>query len=195
MVRAGCGAAGRSAVAPFVRPSRVWLRSCYPPRMRLSPLLRTLAFCILAACGESPSLPAADAATSDSAADLCLSQCELAAGRCEERPLSAFGNLEATRTEWLTRCPANPTQRPFVLEGRCGDGTLLLHQGGNYTSERRYFSSDGAFRSLSTGTDVSRDPCRGRGYWPVRPECEEAEVTKVLCGSSPWGVGEMLSVP
>jgi hypothetical protein len=129
VVRAGCGAAGRSAVAPFVRPSRVWLRSCYPPRMRLSPLLRTLAFCILAACGESPSLPAADAATSDSAADLCLSQCELAAGRCEERPLSAFGNLEATRTEWLTRCPANPTQRPFVLEGRCGDGTLLLHQG------------------------------------------------------------------
>jgi hypothetical protein len=155
-------------------------------KLALAPLL----VCTLAGCGDdgATAQTVADATT----ADPCISQCELAAGPCDEKPSSQFRDFVGTLEDWRTRCPESPTRRPFLVAGKCADGTSFLHLGGNYTSERRYFSTEGAFLSLATTTDVGKLPCKGSGYWPARPACESPRVTEVVCGESPWQVGAQL---
>jgi len=128
----------------------------------------------------------------------CRSQCELAAGGCDERPIEDFGDFDATRAAWTADLgEANCEQAfPFLVAGQCGsDGLLFLFRGGGFTTETHFFNADTrAFVALRTSTDVIASPCFGRSYWPEEVNCMNATGDEVLCGTR-FSAGEEIELP
>src|ERR1700712_5248866 len=112
----------------------------------------------------------------------CRSQCELAAGRCEEKPFASFGDLESGRSQYQQRCDAGAL---WAFEAECKQGTTVLRSGTGYTSEGRFYAaSSGAFLGLTTTTDTASPPCDGKSFWPTEVACESPVVTRVICGTA-----------
>lgn len=144
---------------------------------------------VLAACSDQtePSDSAETLPESDAAPEGCRAECGLVSGICRER--SEFPNFEQTLNQWSTLCSDAGSRFPMVLVGRCADGSSLVAQYNGKRNERHYFSANGAFVSLSTGSDAVFPPCDGRTYWPTPPKCGSPTVTRIVCGQSPWPVG------
>jgi hypothetical protein len=114
--------------------------------------------------------------------DKCRSQCELAAGGCEEKPLASFGDLESARVELQGRCADDAR---WAFEATCKEGTIVLRSGTGYTSEGRFYDpGSGAFKGLTTTTDVQDETCEGKSYWPETVPCSAPTVTRVICGDA-----------
>ena len=137
---------------------------------------------IVFSCATACDEPAEEADHgADDESEVCRSQCELAAGTCEEKAFADFANFDGTLAQWSQRCPASsPSRFPFVVEGRCGDGKRLLFTGGGKTAERHYFDESGSFLGLTTGTDVIDEVCQGQGFWPEHVRCDTPEVVRVI---------------
>ena len=130
--------------------------------------------------------------------DPCRSQCELAAGQCEERGIEEFGDFDTTLGEWQAEAGNLDCDRsfPFMVTGECGDGvTLFLYRGTGFTTLTNYYDSEtGRFMSLTTTTDAIEPRCEGRGYFPELFVCRDAVVTEVICGTF-FEEGEAIRLP
>ena len=133
----------------------------------------------------------------DGLPDPCLSQCELAAGVCEERPFEAFADYEETLAVWQAQAAdwACDATLPFIVAGTCSSGGRFLSQGGGFTTLTHYFEpATGDFIALATTTDVVAPPCNGRGYFPRDFACGSGTVTEVICGTL-YDEGDEFVVP
>jgi hypothetical protein len=147
-------------------------------RSRTSPPL-LLAALLLAGCADDP----------------CVSQCELAAGSCDEtRAPSDYPDRDSTAAAWTAAVVSCDQPLPYVVAGDCSGGGTFLLRGGGFTSEARVFDPTGSFVALSTQTDVIDPTCDGRGYWPQPPACDGATVSEVLCGTL-FEVGQAVALP
>ncbi len=116
--------------------------------------------------------------------DPCLSQCELAAAECVERPMEDFPDLAEVRADWLemSGTAACDGRFPLAREGTCGDGTRFVTVSSGFVTETSFFTADGVFVGLSHSTDVVDEICQGNGYWPEPQSCETPQVDAILCG-------------
>lgn len=129
--------------------------------------------------------------------DACRSQCELAAGSCEEIPIEEFAEFDEELATWRAQTGGLNCEDafPFVVVGECADGKKFLFNGGGFTALVQYYSAeDDTFVGLETQTDVVMPPCNGKGFWPEPVACEEPTVTEVVCGTL-YDVGEVVSLP
>jgi len=136
-------------------------------------------------------------ATSDcrGCCDRCRTQCELCT-TCEERPLEEFPDFESARRDvvelmqqWMC---SDQEMFPSAAVGQCADGMIVLTYHSGLVGETRFFRSDTeAFVALTNSTDCYEEVCFGRGYWPVRVECDSPIVTEVICGTL-YTIGEAI---
>ena len=112
----------------------------------------------------------------------CLTQCEVWARECPEKPLESFVDYE-TRIEGMspatTPCPKG-TRRIGV--GTCNDGSLYIEEPGAYVSRLWVYDSDTKqFRATSVQSDLIDGPCHGRSYWPEDVQCWPRNPVKDHC--------------
>ena len=130
--------------------------------------------------GALPDGSSAPDSSGASVPEECRSQCELAAGSCDEIPFDQFPTYEETHSEWGDSCESYL----FAVAGTCADGSPLLYYNTGFTFEQRFYDSKGNFRGLTTGTDVVEPVCQGESYWPEVVRCVDPVTTEVLCGKS-----------
>lgn len=166
-------------------------------------------FATVAACGDEPKEGSGEqpstsndatigdgAAVSDATPDAlvldayqaCPSGCPIETqGYCSELPVSPLLDFEATLTAWRTdKCPAQNGEFiggfPFLVEGTCSSGGRVLYSGTGLSIERRFYTSDGGFEALQTGSDAVPPGCNRR--WPTPITCGAAYVTRIVCGGA-----------
>jgi hypothetical protein len=116
---------------------------------------------------------------------LCMSQCELA-GRCEQLEFEEYPDFDTTLEQFPASCSAGLL---YAVEGVCASGRKIIATGTGFTSEIKFYATNGNFEGLITQTDVVMRPCMGQSFWPEFLQCEAPTVTQNLCGG-PFEVGD-----
>lgn len=127
----------------------------------------------------------------------CRSQCELAAGECNEQPLESFASFSTQLEAWRGEQDSELCQAGHVgrYRGECSNDRLILVEDlGEVSYFYIYDRSTGAFLGLRSITDVLDWPCEGVGYWPEMISCGDPVVKEVVCGDD-YEVGDALWLP
>lgn len=128
----------------------------------------------------------------------CRSACELSS-RCSE-PESAHPSQAQTEADWnapdqcATEATCTSVCSEFVVEGACTQGLTFLARHNGTVGEVRYFDR-GTFLGLATSTDDVDPECHGQSFWPTPVTCDQAQITKVLCGETTWRPGQRIGLP
>lgn len=147
---------------------------------------------VLPACG-----PITGPSGNDGLSDECRSQCELAAGQCDEQPMESFPSFSEQLDLWRGEAESQSCQGVSRYAAQCSNGRNVLVE--DFVQVQYYSFYEGStdvFLGLRTRTDTNRyPPCNSVGYWPEWISCDDPVVTEVLCEGGDYDVGDALDLP